>query len=230
MEFGKNIEFPGEDRDAVFVSLTDGKFSDRLESTQSAQDLYTGEVAAWANRRTYNFGDFIEPKQIYLEWVNGHPHRVVWVDHMGINRDTNSPYHLHHVVCDCAYYENTNFPEEDELADCGVMQNALVERTELVARQHRVREMIDSYGAIPAADYSKNNELNDILVKSIESILVFDRAHPEEWVGNVVSGEHDVTLLSLIIKQPQETVRLCADILAFQGKVEISGDTLRLAA
>ncbi len=166
----------------------------------------------------------------YIEWLNGQAHRVAWVDHLGVNRRTGSPFHLHHVVCDCAYYANSSFPEEDELADCEILQNAVVERTDLIANQHRVREMIESFGNIPATDFDRNNELNDILTTSIESILLFDHLHPEEWAGNVVSGEHDVSLLSLIVDQPPDAIRLCADILAFQGKVEITGDTVRLAA
>ncbi len=72
MEFGKKFEFPGEDRDAVFVSLTGGNLADRLETTQTTWNLYTDELAAWATRRTHDYGDFIEPKQLYrvAKWAS----------------------------------------------------------------------------------------------------------------------------------------------------------------
>lgn len=230
MEFGNNYSFPNHDRDAVFISFTDARLSGKLETVEAADNLFDGEVAAWAHKQTRLKGDFIEPRQMYIEWTDNVPHRVAWVEHTGINHLNNEPFHLHHVVCDCAYYKELDLVNRNLLLECEILHNAVLERTDFVAREHHIREIVTSFDGTLADDFQKNDELNDLLILTIETILNFDRNHPEQWLGNIVSGEHDVQLLSKIVGQSEDTVRLCADILRFQDKVEIAGDTLRLAA
>jgi hypothetical protein len=221
MASNEAFPFPQEDNDRLFISLTE-----KQDYEKYIEVLFTGGIADWAKKRLDHFGDFIVLRQAYLEWPDPteDPHKVAWVEHYGQDIHPESAS-IHHLICDCAGNTYDRQP-----IFCSIAQNAVLERASYTSRTWHIPEVLALYDDLEVSDYKRNEELNDLLLHTIEKILITDRNHPEEWVGNIVSGEHEVQLMGEILQQPEDTVRMCAEILQLQDKLEIDGDTLRLAA
>lgn len=218
----ENYPFPQEDNDRVFVSLIKKEDYEKFIET-----LFTGGIADWASLRLDRYGDFVVLKQVYLEWPDPtqSPHKVAWVQHYGLDPDPEFD-NMHHIICDCAGHA----ADSSQPIFCSVAENAILERAAYTARNWHIPEVLALYGDIDVRVYDRNEEMNDLLLRTMESILETDRDHPEEWVGNIKSGEHEVQLMSHILQQPEDVVKICAEILQLQEKVTIDGNTLRLAA
>jgi hypothetical protein len=221
MAFQESYPSREEDRDALFISLLGNEDHDRYLDL-----VMKGGIGEWAGFRLKNYGEFIAPEQAYIEWGAQGLHRVAWVKHYGGAEKVPEQQAVHHIICECSSKD----PENDVFVECTVWENALLERAALVSRNWHIPEMLTAYSALETSDFDKNEELNDLLVGTMESLLINDKKHPEEWVGNLVSGEHDIGLMSHILQQPVETVEMCAAILALQDKVELDGNKIKLAA
>lgn len=221
MSFEAPLPSPEEDNHRLFISLTD-----REDYIKYADAVFTGGIAEWAEARTRLCGDFIFPRQVYLEWPlhGSDPHKVAWVEHFETEGGQESAS-VHHIICDCAGDFGEIQPQF-----CSIAENAVLERAADVSRGWRIPEILKAYEELDVTDYKRSEELNDILIKTMENILLTDNRHPEEWLGNIISGEHEIQLMGQILQQPEDTVRLCAEILEWQGKITQDGDTLRLAA
>jgi hypothetical protein len=224
MTSGEFYPPPLDDQEGVFISFTQRTLSKGEDNLASVRELYTGEIPAWAQRRTRTLGEFIEPRQLYIGWVGDLPHKVAWVDHVGLDNRTGSSYHRHHVVCDCFFYDDKDIFNEKEIMNCSVLQNAILRRADFTAQQMTIDTIIDSFSS---TSQGRGIDLF-LLQRMIEDILVLDSKHPEEWAGNIISGEHDIALLSMIMRQPVEVVESSVQLLKLEGKVDVEDSTVRL--
>jgi hypothetical protein len=219
MSFESSHHSPEEDHAKLFISLTDEDYSEKIGW------LLSDGVASWAKQVMERPGHVILAKHPYLEKMDDTFHKVLWVEHAKFNDYGQKEHQEHLAVCDCSGDSGS-----EEMLFCGIYEHALHERAMLVARDHHIPDILSTYRDLEVADYQKREELEDFLLGTVEKLLQIDRSRPESWVGNSKSGEHSVNLLSDILDQPEDTVRLCAEILQWQGKVKVEDDVLRLAA
>jgi len=216
---------PENSNDAVFISFP----SSSLEDIEARREYFVDDIAEWAKKRARKFGDLIIAKQMYVEFAGGEKHSVAWVEHSGQDPEDGETYHVHHIACDCTRYKDPDdIDDEMEFFGCPVMQNALEERAHFVDRTYRLHDTIKSYDDEALEDYEKSSEYHDIVLGTMEDILLWDRRQPQLWLANVMSGQHSAHLMGEILRQPVESVRLYADILQLNGKIEFDGETMRL--
>jgi hypothetical protein len=207
------------DIDSHFVSFPSNSLDDR----KSREEMFIGDIAEWSKRRAIKFGDLIIPKHMYIEEVHGERHNAAWIEHSGKDQDTGEHFHIHHVACDCIK-DDDPVTEDINAFDCPVWHNALTERVHQINRENRIQETLRELERLELEAY------HDIVLSVMKETLVLDREHPDQWMGNVVSGEHNAILMAEMLHIPVEFVRMYVDILQVRGTFEVEGDTFRLAA
>jgi hypothetical protein len=211
---------PEEDPDKLFISLTDKESYEK-----NIRTVLSGGVASWAGRIMEQQGQFILPKQAYLERTGDDLHKVLWVEHIDVDAVNYETQRQHLAVCDCSGYSGS-----DEMLFCGIYENALHERAAYTALKNHINDIVSSYNGRDLSDYEKRFDIDSFLIATIEHILLVDKHTPQEWVANPRSGEHQIGLLSEILGQPEDLVREYAEVLQYEGKIQFENDTLRLVA
>lgn len=212
--------------DAVFISFP----STSLEDQNARREFFTGDIAEWAIIRARKFGDYIIPKQMYIERLGtNEQHSVAWIEHSGVDSETGDEYRIHHIACDCVRHKSVDqIPDELALLDCEVMDRGLIERAHFVERSLGLKSIITVFEEEKKIDPQKEGELQDFILESMFFILKHDKAEPYYWLGNTMSGEHTVDTMSEILGKPVEVVQMYSGILELEGRIEFDGDTMRL--
>ncbi len=191
---------------------------------------FDGPVAEWANYRTALFDDSISPVMTFPEQLGNDVHRVSWVSHSGKDPETGVPYSQHHVVCDCSLMAELA-GEPGAIFDCSILQKTLARRAAYWRNELKLDKILRA--CIDSEDGRKNTTLDRQLfeTETVKWLLTHDNEHPEDWFGNIVSGEHMVSLIALILQEPPEKVHQIAGNLAEDGYLEYDGqEVIRLAA
>lgn len=184
---------------------------------------FAGPVAEWADYRTAVYEDKVIPVMTFPEQLGNDVHRVAWVNHSGYDFETGQDYAQHHIVCDCCLMAEIS-GEPDSIYECSTLQKTLKRRASFL----RSTLMLDKI--LRACTDSEDGRLKVTLdrrffaAETIMWLLHQDREHPESWMGNIVSGEHNLSLLGLILQQPPGGVRLLVEDLAEEGRVEFDGE------
>lgn len=150
------------------------------------------------SKRASKVGETIIPRQVYLaKMYEQYDHRVAWVYHSQVREDSIEDYH--HIACDCvATMENPN-EEIDEIVNCPAVLAALEHRAGRVAGVLRTQGVLDFYGKSAG-----NLEPKPYTMKTVKALVNFllnyEQKHPEGWVANTVSGEHQIPLLATIMQ------------------------------
>ena len=79
-------------------------------------------------------------------------------------------------------------------------------------------------------DFEQSSAFHKFVVKTIANILELDARHPEEWPGNVINGEHRVSVLSTLFQLHPEVVKWYGRLLEESGVIEdFDGEILKLS-
>jgi len=190
---------------------------------------FTGRVALWAAETERRYGDSIIPVMTYVE--NG-PHRVAWIRHEGEDVRTGERFCTYHIVCDCIAGVEGNSPRESvaQILGCRAVLHALQRRAAFVDHTYRTCEILSALRDPEAGDFEQRNAFHQFAVKTIADILELDARHPEEWPGNVISGEHRVSVLATLFQLHPEVVKWYGRLLEENGVIEdFDGEILRLS-
>jgi hypothetical protein len=223
MSFESSHNSPEQDPDGIFISLTDSDTYNRY-----IRSVFKGGVVSWAKEvMRQQPGHVILPKQAYVKEDGFESHKVLWVEHVEFEASGHRNSLGHLAVCDCA---GDSFSEE--LISCGIYERALHERAAYISRHLHIPEVLSYYEQMEMPQRQQDEAISNFLMDKIEEVLVIDREKPEEWVGNVKNGEHEMKLVTEIIGQPENTVRLLAEIMEWQDRISVDPeqDTIRLAA
>jgi len=189
---------------------------------------FTGRVASWAEQTERRYGDSVNPVMTYVE--NG-PHRVSWIYHEGEDWRTGERFCTYHIVCDCITGVEGNAPHEsvDHILGCRAVLRALQRRAAFVDHKYRTCEILSALRDPDAGDFEQSNAFHTFAVKTIGTILELDARHPKEWPGNVINGEHRVSVLATLFQLHPEVVKWYGRMLEESGVIEdFDGEILKL--
>jgi hypothetical protein len=189
---------------------------------------FAGRVALWAEDAERRYGDSINPVMTYVE--NG-PHRVAWIRHEGEDVRTGERFCVYHIVCDCIAGVEGNSPRESvaQILGCRAVLRALQRRAAFVDHTYRTCEILSALRDPETGDFEQPNAFHQFAVKTIAGLLELDARHPEEWPGNVISGEHRVSVLSTLFQLHPEVVKWYGRLLEETGVIaDFDGEVLRL--
>ena len=112
---------------------------------------------------------------------------------------------------------------------CAAVLRALQRRAAFVDYTYRTCEILAALRDPDTGDFEQSNAFHEFAVKTIASILELDARHPEEWPGNVISGEHRVSVLATLFQLHPEVVKWYGRMLEESGVIEdFDGEILRL--
>ena len=137
----------------------------------------------------------------------------------------------YHIVCDCINGVEGNSPQEsvEHILGCAAVLRALQRRAAFVDHTYRTCEILAALRDPETGDFEQSNAFHEFAVKTIASILELDARHPEEWPGNVISGEHRVSVLATLFQLHPEVVKWYGRMLEESGVIEdFDGEILRL--
>ena len=189
---------------------------------------FTGRVASWAEHTARRYGDAINPVMTYVE--NG-PHRVSWIYHEGVDWQTGERFAVYHLVCDCVAGVEGNSPWDciDGILGCGAVLRALQKRAAFVDHTYRTCEILAALRDPETGDFEQPNTFHKFAVQTIANVLELDARHPDEWPGNVINGEHRVSVLSTFFQLHPEVVKWYGRLLEESGVIEdFDGEILKL--
>ncbi len=199
-----------------------------VEVLELQPSQFTGRVASWAEHAERRYGDSINPVMTYIE--NG-PHRVSWIRHEGEDWRSGERFSTYHVVCDCMSGFEGNSPQEalDHILGCGAVLHALQRRAAFVDHKYRTCEILAALRDPDTGDFEQPNAFHHFAVKTIGNLLELDAKHPREWPGNVINGEHRVSVLATLFQLHPEVVKWYGRLLEEGGVIEdFDGEILRL--
>ncbi len=200
-----------------------------VELPELQASRFAGRVASWAEDAERRYGDSINPVMTYVE--NG-PHRVSWIYHEGDDWRSGARFCTYHIVCDCINGVEGNSPRESvaQILGCGAVLRALQRRAAFVDHTYRTCEILAALRDPDTGDFEQSNAFHEFAVKTIANILELDARHPDEWPGNVISGEHRVSVLSTFFQLHPEVVKWYGRLLEESGVIEgFDGEVLRLS-
>jgi hypothetical protein len=189
---------------------------------------FVGRVALWAEEAERRYGDSVNPVMTYVE---SGPHRVAWVYHEGVDWQTGERFSTFHIACDCMTGVEGNSPQAsvDSILGCGAVLRALQRRAAFVGHKYRTGEILTALRDPETGDFEQPNSFHSFAVKTICSILELDARHPAEWPGNVISGQHRVSVLSTLFQLHPEVVKWYGRLLEESGVIEdFDGEVLKL--
>jgi len=151
----------------------------------------------WKNRAE-KMGATIIPRQVYLtQMYEQYDHRVAWVYHSQAHDDEVEDFH--HIVCDCVATMENPDEELEDIAQCPAVLAALEYRAARVSKVLRTQEILNFYGKPEGTVDPKAHTVRTI--KSLVNFVMnYEKEHPEGWVANTVSGEHQVPLLATVLQ------------------------------
>lgn len=190
---------------------------------------FSGRVASWAEHAERRYGDSINPVMTYVE---SGPHRVAWVYHEGEDWRSGERFCTYHIICDCIAGVEGNDPRAsvDHVLGCTAVLRALQRRAAFVAHKYRTGEILAALRDPDAGDFEQPNAFHTFAVKTIGNILELDVRHPREWPGNVINGEHRVSVLATLFQLHPEVVKWYGRLLEEAGVIEdFDGEILKLA-
>jgi hypothetical protein len=200
-----------------------------VELAEPQPSQFTGRVALWAESAEQQYGDSINPVITYVE--NG-PHRVSWIHHEGEDWRSGERFSVYHIVCDCSSGVEGNSPQEAvaHILGCRAVLHALQRRAAFVDHTYRTCEILAALRDPETGDFEQPNAFHEFAVKTIASILELDARHPDEWPGNVISGEHRASVLATLFQLHPEVVKWYGRLLEESGVIEdFDGEIFRLS-
>jgi len=190
---------------------------------------FAGRVASWAEYAERRYGDSINPVMTYVE---SGPHRVSWIHHEGEDWRSGETFSNYHIICDCITGVEGNSPREsvDHIVGCPAVLQALQRRAAFVDHKYRTGEILAALRDPETGDFEQSNAFHRFAVKTIGSILELDARHPKEWPGNVINGEHRVSVLSTLFQLHPEVVKWYGRLLEESGVIDdFDGEILKLS-
>lgn len=199
-----------------------------IELPEIQPSNFEGRVKTWAESVEFYYGDSVNHVMTYVE---SGPHRVSWVHHEGEDWRTGEQFCMHHVICDCIAGVEGNSPREsvDQILACTGLRHALQRRAAFVDHTYRTTEILAALRDPDTGDFEQSNSFHKFAVKTIGDLLELDAKHPKEWPGNVISGEHQVSVLATLFQLHPEVVKWYGSMLEESGVItDFDGETLKL--
>ena len=200
-----------------------------VELPEPQPSRFEGRVASWAESAERRYGDSINPVMTYVE---SGPHHVSWIYHEGEDWRSGESFCIYHIVCDCIASVEGNSPREsvDHILGCRAVLRALQRRAAFVDHTYRTCEILAALRDVDTGDFEQSNTFHRFAVQTIANILELDARHPDEWPGNVISGEHRVSVLSTLFQLHPEVVKWYGRMLEESGVIEdFDGEILKLS-
>lgn len=192
---------------------------------------FDGPIAEWADGRMQDYGDTIIPRYVYDDSAGGRPHKVAWIYHAGVDFDDGESFCRHHIACDCLL-ESERSGDAELMFGCNALLSVLNKRAWFINDTYSAQRVLRQIPALPKeALFGANSESMEkaFAIATMGYILEHDVRHPEAWVGNILDGEHQATLLALILQQDPDEVRENAEIMERNGAAEFDGETIKLS-
>lgn len=189
-------------------------------------------MTAWKEKAAL-VGTTIIPRQVYLTRVfEQHEHRVAWVYRSERHEDDIEDYH--HIACDCVSSMEDPDEQMDEIATCPAVLTALEHRAARVSEVLRTKGVFEFFGK-PEGRLDPKPHAIKTTKAMVNFLMNYEQAHPEGWVANTVSGEHQVPLLATIMQirpypDPEDEERLSMQSIIeemhYDGSLELQEDGL----
>ena len=167
-----------------------------------------------------------------MTYVEGGPHRVSWIYHEGEDWQTGErfctlPPHLRlhrgrggKLSAGIRRLHPRLHRRPPRAAEKGGLRRPHLSNVRDPGRPARSRDR-----RLRAAE-----RFHKFAVQTIANILELDARHPEEWPGNVITGEHRVSVLSTLFQLHPEVVKWYGRLLEESGVIEdFDGEILKLS-
>jgi hypothetical protein len=189
---------------------------------------FDGPVAEWAEYRAAFYNEMISPVMTFPEADGDDIHRVSWVYHA--ERDSETGFinaEHHHIACDCSMMAELS-GEPDSIFECPTLQKTINRRAGLIRGTLMLDRILRACRDSEDSHSKVTLDRQFYTAETIMWIMRQDREHPESWMGNVVSGEHTVSLLALIVQEPPDNLRVLVEDLTYDDRLEFDGETVKL--
>ena len=129
-----------------------------------------------------------------------------------------------------AWRETRRGSPSTHILGCTAVLRALQRRAAFVDHTYRTCEILAALRDPETGDFEQPNAFHKFAVQTIANILELDARHPEEWPGNVINGEHRVSVLSTLFQLHPEVVKWYGRLLEESGVIEdFDGEILKLS-
>lgn len=154
-------------------------------------------MAEWM-AKAHSIGATVVPRQVYnVRLFEQHDHRVGWF--YSSYREEDRVIDQHHIACDCIASIDNPVEDMDKIIDCTAVIHALNHRAARVGEVLGSKQILEYYGKSEGALTVKACAV--ISAKAlINFVMNHEKVHPESWWANVVSGEHQISLLASILQ------------------------------
>lgn len=154
-------------------------------------------MSEWATKAE-ELGQTIIPRTVYVTQVyEQYEHRVAWVYHSW--RKPDEIEELHHIACDCVGFMEDPDEQIHEIAECPAVLAAVEYRADKVAEILMTREILHNFGKPEQKTTIEPTRI--VTAKAVINFAMnYDQVHPEGWIANMVSGEHQIPLLALLMQ------------------------------
>ena len=209
-----------------------------FENPQEADEMFfIGDTAFWRLYREEIVGETNRALSLIPVMHNGERHDVVWLERTRINPDTGESYKFHHAACKClaeaefCEIEGMQAIQECEAWRLGIYQRAAdikhksqADLDEMLALSVQLRGIV--FDNIPLED----PELDPVDEAILHHLRVV-KSRPQHWEGNILGGQHQLPLLSIITGRELPFITGRVEGLMEAGYVEFDGDqTVKLPA
>ncbi len=174
-------------------------------------------MTAWKERAEI-LGTTIIPRQVYLtQTYEQYEHRVAWVYRSERQDDSVEDYH--HIACDCVAEMDDPDEQIEEVTSCPAVLAALEYRAARVSEVLRTKGIFSFYGK-PEGQVNLKPHALKTAKALVNFVMNYEQAHPEGWIANTMSGEHQLPLLATILQIRPYPEPTCPEILSMQGILE----------
>jgi hypothetical protein len=177
-------------------------------------------------------GNMVVPKIAEVIPVGGKDHSVMWVER--ILQENSTCSRCFQVVCDCVM---DLAPEEVDRANfnCRALDKFIKWGAAETRRQRDLDNLFNLYQNIPSGlpvKEDRNERPGDkVLETLIKELLEETTYNPEDWIGNRLSGTHNVTGISYIFSQERKQTLRVIEEMESEEVIDLeAGEVIRLRA
>lgn len=209
-----------------------------FENPQEADErFFIGEIAFWRLYREEIFGETNRALSLIPVVQNGESHDVVWLERRRIDPNTGESYSFHHAACKClTEAEFCGIDGMEAIQECeawllGIYQRAADIKYKTQKDLEEMLALSTQLKGIRLDDVPLEDPDLDPLDEAILHHLRLVKSRPQYWEGNILGGQHQLPLLSIITGHELPQLTEHVEALAEAGYVDFDGDqTVKLAA
>ncbi len=218
-----HIDEPGETVHIEFDQRDPDKIQDSLQHLNEP-------LIEWVDHKTNIYGHRIIPKHIFTRYEDDDGHMIVWVDHKFTSTLDHEPKEMHHIVCECVRYQDSQSAQE-AVFTCRAVHKTIDLRTKTLTKEYGLSKSKDYYLRFDeeTLDFTHTTSVKNLAIYGIARVLNSGVIKPHYWLANKIEGIHDTSQLAQLLEIDESIVVDVIRKMHINGLVEFNGKTVSLA-